>query len=326
MKIGIVGLGSMGAQHLEAFSKLDGVDVGAVCTRDARAATGDLRHIGGNLQREGMVHDFSAVRVYEKWQDLVADRELDAVDLCVPTDVHAEMSLAALAAGKHVFCEKPMALNAPDCDAMLAAAHRHRRVLLIGQVLRFWPEYLMLADFLKARGLGSVTSAMFRRHCEVPGWSKWLTDETRSGGALMDLLIHDIDQVLLQFGVPARVSAQSLGEADTARIAFEYGGGLKVHIEGGWFPPPLPFAMGFEVEAAGERLRFDSDGLHQGDRALVVPKADAYAAEIAYFVECCRENRAPVKCRPEDSARAVKMALLLRQSREENGKWQTCEL
>lgn len=325
MKIGIVGLGSMGAQHLEAFTRLQGVDVAAVCTRDARARSGDLRHIGGNLQREGMVHDFSAVRPYETWQELIADPDLDAVDLCLPTDVHAEVSLAALAAGKHVLCEKPMALNAADCDAMLAAAHQHRRVLLIGQTLRFWPEYLMLHDFVEEQGRHNITSATLRRHCEIPNWSRWLTDEARSGGALMDLLIHDIDQALWLFGVPRRVSAQSLGPLDTARIAFDYGH-LTVHIEGGWFPPPLPFAMTFAVEAGGERLRFDAEGLHRNDKALVAPKADAYSAELAYFVECCRENRAPTRCRPEDSARAVKLALLARKSREQDGGWQLCEL
>ena len=326
MKIGIVGLGSMGAQHLEGLAKLSGVEVAAVGTRDARARSGDLRHIGGNLKREGLVHDFSNVQPYERWQDLIADPALDAVDLCLPTDMHAEVSMAALAAGKHVLCEKPMALRAADCDAMLAAAHRNRRVLMIGHVLRFWPEFLMLSEFLEERGRDRVTSAIFRRHCEVPNWSRWLTDETRSGGALLDMLIHDIDQALLLFGSPARVLAQSMGPVDTARIALEYDSGLQVHIEGGWFPPPLPFAMSFEVSAAGERMRYDAGGLHLGERAMVVLKADAYAAELAYFAECCRQNRAPAQCLPEDSARAVKLALLLKQSSDEDGRCLPCDL
>ena len=316
----------MGAQHLEALTRLSGVEVAAVAARDPRARSGDLRHIGGNLKREGMVHDFSNVRQYETWRELIEDLAVDAVDLCLPTDMHAEVSLAALAAGKHVLCEKPMALRAEDCDAMLATAHRHRRVLLIGHVLRFWPEYTILADFVEEHGRDRVTAAVFRRHCEVPGWSRWLNDEARSGGALVDLLIHDLDQALLLLGVPARASAQAMGPVDTARIALEYDSGLNVHIEGGWFPPPLPFAMTFDVTAGGQQLRFDSDGLHRNDRAVTVPKADAYTAELAYFAECCRENRAPVRCRPEDSARAVKLALLLKQSRNEDGRWVTCDL
>lgn len=326
MKMGIVGLGSMGAQHLEALTKLHGVELGAVAARDARARSGDLRHIGGNLQREGLVHDFSNVRQYQTWRELIADATLDAVDLCLPTDMHAEVSLAALAAGKHVLCEKPMALTAADCEAMLATAHQHRRVLLIGHVLRFWPEYTMLAGFVEEHGRDHVTSAAFRRHCEVPGWSRWLTDESRSGGALVDLLIHDLDQALLLFGVPARVSALGLGSADAARITLEYDSGLNVQIEGGWFPPPLPFAMTFDVTAGGEQLRFDADGLHRAGRTLAIPKTDAYAAELAYFAECCHENRAPVRCRPEDAARALKLALLLKQSRQEDGRWLPCDL
>lgn len=324
MKIGIVGLGSMGVMHLGALEKLSGVQVAAVCSRDARALTGDLRHIGGNLQQEGGVRDFSAVRQYEAWRDLIADEDLDAVDLCLPTDMHAEASLAALTAGKHVLCEKPMALRASECDAMVAAAHANRRVLLIGHVLRFWPEYVSLAEFVETRK-DRVTSATFRRQCEVPGWSEWLTDESRSGGAMLDLMIHDVDQALAVFGAPLRVSAQSMGEVDTARMTLDYGTFL-VTIEGGWFPPPLPFSMGFEAVAAGDRLRFDADGLHLNDRAVTVPKAEAYAAELAYFVDCCRDNRMPERCRPEDGSRAVKLSLLLKRSRDENGRWLSCEL
>jgi predicted dehydrogenase len=325
MKIGIVGLGSMGAMHLGALSRLSGVQVAAVCSRDPRARSGDLRHIGGNLKKEGVVHDFSAVRQYENWRDLIADKDLDAVDLCLPTDMHAEASLAALAAGKHVLCEKPMALRAAECDAMVAAARAHRRVLLIGHVLRFWQEYRSLADFVEARGRDRVTGATFRRQCEVPDWSQWLTDQSRSGGALLDLMIHDVDQALAVFGVPSRVAAQSMGEVDTARMTLDYGNFI-VNIEGGWFPPRLPFSMTFEAEAAGEKLRFDAVGLFLNDSAMAVPKADAYEAELAYFVDCCRENREPERCRPEDGARAVKLSLLLKQSRDENGRWLPCEL
>ena len=76
------------------------------------------------------------------------DPSYQIIDICLPTDLHAEVAVAALEASKHVFCEKPMALSAPDCNRMQTAAEAHRRVLMIGHVLRFWPEYLVLADFV----------------------------------------------------------------------------------------------------------------------------------------------------------------------------------
>jgi predicted dehydrogenase len=320
MKIGIVGLGFMGATHLGAFWKMADVEVGAVCSENAAALSGDLSKTGGNLGRQGGVYDFSAVTKYRRWQDLVNDPALDAVDICLPTDMHEPVTLAALGAGKHVLCEKPMALTADGCERMITSAEKQQRVLMIGQVLRFWPAYQYLQQFGKGNEYGPLRAATFVRRCGIPNWSRWLPVEARSGGALLDLLVHDIDQALLLCGIPERVAAKKLGDVDGVAAALIYPGGPEVRIQGGWFAADTPFSMSFQARAERAELELTADGLVRngaaGERTKIETTGDGYDAEVSYFVECCRTGKQPELCPPRASAQAVKVALLLKQARE----------
>jgi predicted dehydrogenase len=320
VKIGIIGLGFMGATHLGAFWKMDAVEVGAVCTENEAALSGDLSKTGGNLGRQGGVYDFSAVAKYRRWEDLVADSSLDAVDICLPTDLHEPVTMAALAAGKHVLCEKPMALTTDDCTRMADRAERQKRVLMIGQVLRFWPAYRYLQQFGRGNEFGALRSATFVRSCGVPNWSRWLTDEARSGGALLDLLVHDIDQALLLCGMPERVAAKKLGDVDGVAATLIYPGGPEVRVQGGWFAEKTPFSMSFQARTERAELALTAEGLMrndaQGERTKIETEGDGYDAEVSYFVECCKTGRQPELCPPHESAQAVRVALLLKQARE----------
>jgi predicted dehydrogenase len=281
------------------------------------------------VARETSVHDFSSIQRCASWRDLVAISDLDAIDICLPTDMHAVVSTAALEAGKHVFCEKPMALTVEECSAMIAAAERQNRILMIGQVLRFWPEYRYLENFVRSGEHGKIRSATFVRRCGIPDWSRWLTDEPRSGGAVLDLLIHDIDQALMLFGMPDRVAGKSIGDPDTLMATLIYPGGPEVRIQGGWFEAGTPLAMSFQVRAERAELEWSARGLLLRDQtgrqeALQAPGGDAYDDEVAYFVDCCQKNRRPEHCMPEESARAVQVALQLKQSRAAGGEAIRC--
>ncbi|MFL6352769.1 MAG: Gfo/Idh/MocA family protein [Bryobacteraceae bacterium] len=331
MRIGIIGLGFMGGTHLDAFSKMEGVEVAAVCTANPQAFSGAFRPTGGNLNRETAVHDFSAVHKCSDWRELVADADLDAVDICLPTDLHASVAIAALQDGKHVLCEKPLALTGADCDSITAEAKKQNRVLMAGQVLRFWPEYMYLERFVKSREYGGIRSATFVRRCGLPDWSRWLPDENRSGGAVLDLLIHDIDQALWVFGTPDRIAAKRLGSDDAIAATLIYPGGPEVRIQGGWFAPGSALSMTFQARAERAELEFTPQGLYLSNQAgqrkpIPATGDDAYAAELAYFVQCCRTNTQPERCMPHDSCRAVKLALLLKQSRAQGGKQLKCVL
>lgn len=331
VKIGIAGLGFMGSTHLDAYSKMEGVEVAAVCSGDARALTGDLRQAGGNLVRSHGMHDFSAVRKYEDWRDLTKDPQLDAIDICLPTDLHSAVAISALEAGKHVLCEKPMSLSADDCDRMIAASEKHNRILMVGQILRFWPEYRFLETFVKSGDHGRMRSATFVRRCGIPDWSRWLPDESRSGGAVIDLLTHDIDQALVLFGPPDRLAAKSMGGPDTLMATLIYSGGPEVRIQGGWFAPETPLSMSFQVRADRAELEWTPSGLMLSDQAgkrrrIEPPAGDPYDLEILYFIGCCRTGQQPARCLPRESARAVKLALLLKESRAAGGQQLECSV
>ncbi len=326
-----MGLGFMGSTHASAFAKMKGVELAAVCTRNVDALSKDFNFSGGNLGEDRGVVDFSRARKCADWRELVSDRELDAIDICLPTDLHAEVGITALRAGKHVLCEKPLALTAADCDAMIAEAEKHQRVLMAGQVLRFWPAYERLERFVRSREYGAILSATFVRRCGLPDWSGWLVDEARSGGAVLDLLIHDIDQALWLFGAPERVAAKSLGPVDTIAATLIYPQRPEVRIQGGWFAAGSNLSMTFMARAERAELELAADGLYLSDLAgvrkrLEVEGGDAYETELEYFVECCRENRKPERCMPEESTRAVKLSLLLKQSRALGGEALRCVL
>ena len=328
VKIGMVGLGFMGAVHLSAYSKIPDADVVAVSTESNRPLSNNLNEAGGNLNRDLGTFDFSKTRRYQHWRELVLDPEIEIVDICLPTDLHPAVSIAALAASKHVLCEKPMALANSDCERMIAAAKESNRILMIAQVLRFWPEYVALKDFVNGRRYGTVRSATFVRQCGLPDWSKWLPVEARSGGAVIDLLVHDIDQAIWLFGMPQKVAAKQLGEVDALTATLLYERGPEVRIQGGWFLPGAPLHMSFQARADRAQIELTPDGLmlsdQQGQRAKVATEGDGYEAEIQYFMECVRTGKQPERCRPEDSADAVRLALLMKESRAKGGEQLKC--
>jgi len=195
--------------------------------------------------------------------------------------------------------------------------------------LRFWPEYMALQEFGASKKCGALRSATFLRQAGLPDWSKWLPVEARSGGAILDLLIHDIDQALLLCGMPDRVSAKRLGEGDGIMATLIYPGGPEVRVQGGWFQPGMPLKMTFQAVAERGQIEFLPEGLFLSDTAgrrtkLEMHGPDGYQMEVAYFVECCQKQKEPTLCTPRASADAVKVALRLKQSRALNGEQIKC--
>jgi predicted dehydrogenase len=326
MRIGLIGFGFMGGVHLAAFEQIEGVTIAAVASRTRPVAGAPPR---GNLDHVKTAAIPESATWYSDWRELVLDPEIDSVDICLPTHLHKEVVLAALAQGKHVLCEKPMALNSADCDEMMAAAGKSGRIFMVGQVLRFMFPYRYAASFVSDASYGPVTACTLSRRTGYPQWSDWLSKEGSSGGAILDLLSHDIDQALQMFGVPKSVSAVSQGEIDTMVGTLHYGG-LDVTIKGGWFAPEVPFSAGFQITAKNAALSLEEGKLTlrlpDGEQVVEVPATDNYLEEVRYFVECCRDNVFPERCSPRESAQAVRVANLLKVSREQDGKEVLCEL
>jgi predicted dehydrogenase len=298
--------------------------------------TGDLSSVGGNLETVSGNLDFSSVRKYHHFEAVLADSDIDVVDICLPSDQHFGTAQAALRAGKHVLVEKPLALAGNEADQLVAEARKAKVILMAGQVLRFIPEYRELAEILKSGRLGPVHTSFFRRRCGAPAWSRWQTDLARSGGAVMDLLIHDIDFCLHLFGKPRFISA--VGHVDLsrgidwleARLTFENTG--PVILTGGWHhPKSYPFQMEFTVVSTGGTLEFrsgngpmmlfDSSG---SSEPVETASKDIFVEELKYFAECVRGRRQPSLCPPEESAMAVKVGNLLMESRDRQGEELQC--
>jgi len=338
MKLAVAGLGFMGSTHLKALAKVAGAELAAVCDGDERRLAGDLTGVQGNLGGKGEQLDFSAVRKYREMDALLADPEIEAVDICLPTDLHEQLAIAALRAGKHVLVEKPMALDGASADRMIAEMAKQGRVLMTAQVLRFFPEYLALEEAVKRPNMGAARNATFRRRCAAAAWGGWLKDAERSGGGVFDLLIHDVDMCLHLFGRPEALAAtghtdESRG-IDTLQAELFYGGGPVVTVTGGWqHSGAFPFSMEYSVTLDGGTVEYSSAGraptLYGGDgsvEGLSLSGGDGYAAEIAYFVECCSARKPPERCPPRESADAVKLMRLMLEARRRNGEKMICQL
>ncbi len=194
LRIGVIGTGSISLEHLNAYKKHPGVEIYALCDLDEAL-----------LQSRG--EEFHVTRLFTSAEDMLRLKELDAVSVCTWNAAHAPMAIAALKAGKHVLCEKPMATNAEDAQAMLNAAQESGKLLMIGFVRRFGNDCAILQDFIKQGAFGDIyyAKATYLRRKGNPGG--WFGDKSRSGGGpLIDLGVHVIDLTRYLMGNPKPVS------------------------------------------------------------------------------------------------------------------------
>jgi predicted dehydrogenase len=206
IRVGLGGLGVIGWIHWLAYRKLRGVRVAAICESDKRRLTGDLRGLQGNFGPPGEQLDLKGIEAYADFDALLADPRIDLVDISLPTSLHAEMAIRALAAGKHVFCEKPMALRLADCRRMVAAAKKADRLLMVGHVLPFFPEYLWALTTVRSGKFGNVRGGAFKRVISDPAWIRNFWSPEHIGGPMLDLHVHDAHFIRLMFGMPREVT------------------------------------------------------------------------------------------------------------------------
>jgi predicted dehydrogenase len=212
IRIGIVGIGFMGMIHYLAASKLGGGRVGAICSRDPKKLAGDWTGIQGNFGPKGSQMDLSGITAHADVADLLADPAIDLVDLCVPNDEHAKLTIRALEAGKHVLVEKPIALTTADGQAMVDAAKASGKLLMVGHVLPFFPEFAFAREVVASGKYGALRAAHLNRVICKPEWSSGIGDLERSGGPAIDLHIHDTHFVGLVCGVPKAVHSRGVVE------------------------------------------------------------------------------------------------------------------
>lgn len=254
----------MGWIHWLAYSRMADAEVVAICTRNEKKLAGDWTEIQGNFGPPGEQVDLSNVKCYSDLEQLLADPDVELVDVCLPPNLHAQVSKDALSAGKHVICEKPMALTADDCVAMVEHAEQAGRQLLIAQVLPFFPEFSYALELVRSEKFGKPIGGYFKRVISDPSQS-WIPDffnpET-VGGPLIDLHVHDAHFIRLLFGMPQAVHSQgrlrgdaveylhSIYQFEDPRIAVSASSGV-ITQQG------RPFTHGFELHLERATLHFE---------------------------------------------------------------------
>ncbi len=295
LKVGLIGCGFMGSMHANCYKNIAGVEIAAVA---------DIRP----EKAQECAKDTNA-KIYGDGKDLIAQADVDMIDICLPTFLHTEFALLAMEKVKYLFIEKPVSLTAEEGDALMKKSAETGCRVQIGQVIRFWDEYVELAKIVEAGTYGKVIHANFRRISPRPewGWKNWLLDPSLSGGAGQDLHIHDVDYVLSLFGEPEKYYSvrNSRGEKNSYVNTLMAYDGFAIGVEGTWgLPTSHPFEATFRVtfehavleNAGGKFIRYDKDGAHE----IVIEKAalsgDAYSGgnvsdlggyynELLYFTD-----------------------------------------
>ncbi len=313
IRVGILGLGMMGKFHHDTYAKVKGARVEAICEVDPKKRQGIIGHGFGEI-------NVSKLRVYSQAEALFADPALDMIDVCLPTYLHAKYTVAALKAGKHVVCEKPMARTSAEAKTMIEAAKKSGKQLFVAQCIRFWPSYAKARELVMSGKYGKVLTARFCRMSGLPAWSweNWLHDPAKSGRAALDLHIHDVDFVQYLFGKPKSVlscaGGLKKGCLDHIITSYEFGKDQLVSAEGAWeYASAYPFAMTFSIcmeEATLDMTRDTKLYLYplRGKAAEVkVPAGDGYFHELSHFVQCVRSNRGSDVVSPESAMNSVKI-------------------
>ena len=314
INVGIAGLGFMGMVHYLSYQKLPGVRVVAICELNERRLAGDWTDIQGNFGPAGTMMDLSGVTTTTELDDLLSLDEIDMVDVTLPPAAHPQATSAALAAGKHVFCEKPLALSLDSCREMCAAAEAADRRLLVGHVLPYFPEYAWALAAARDGRFGALRGGSFRRVISDPAWLKnyWKADQI--AGPLLDLHVHDAHFIRLLFGMPSEVVSrgrqrEGLPEYWNSQFSYPDGKYVVSATSGVINQQGRPFNHGFEIHFAEATMLFEfaviGDAgryfcpptvLHASGEVEEVPLGDgdpmnAFAAELEEVVACVADNR-----------------------------------
>lgn len=307
LKVGLVGVGGISGAHIPAWQSMEDVELVALC----------------DVRPEQMMR-YPELRQYTDMDDMLAKEQLDILDICLPTYLHADAAVKAMERGIHVLSEKPVSLKTEDVHRLYETAKRNNVRFMVAQVLRFWPEYVYLKEIYDSSRYGKLLSGRMARLGHMPGWSwdNWMKDESRSGLVPFDLHIHDLDFMVYTFGKPKQVSSFRARRPDqdvfTAVYQFD---GFYVDSEATWYAAPYPFhaTYRFQFEKAlivldgaltvyevdGKTFTVGADGGETG--GIELPPTNAYANEIRYFADCVKAGRDADRVKEEELETVVKI-------------------
>lgn len=320
IKHGIIGLGWFGEMHAKALSAVPNVEVHSICTRT-------------ESKLKDMAGQFDVPNTYTDYHEMLADPELDSVSITTMWDQHKDPSLAALAAGKHVFLEKPMASTVEDCDAIVDAANKSDAMFMVGHICRFNPRYAAAKAEIAAGKIGKIISMYARRN--LPAWV---------GASVLDKIgpiigdgVHDTD-LMLWFSESKVVStyAQTVqvrdhANPDLGQVMYRLENGASCILESIWcLPDTTPFQIDERLEVIGTEgsislhdthpnfMIVDKDGARCPDTTywpeIHGQASGALRDELAYFANCVIKGEKPSVITPEESRAAVQACLAAEES------------
>lgn len=325
LRIAILGSGFMGSTHARAYHRMDNVEIAMIYASSPKRAEPLANELGST------------------WTDdldtILNDRSIDAVDICLPTSEHRQATEAVLHAGKHVLLEKPLALSLADAEAIVTAADQSDRIVMVAQVLRFWPEYVALKRIIDSGELGRPRFVAAIRRQPAPNWTDKGPSAHLTGGSLHDMLIHDFDAANWMLGTPTGAHAcgpvnDASGGRDQAQVMVTYEGASATIDGGSMMPDSYPFTSRFEVlcDNGAVEYHFQAGGRsfevgvstnvltvyrHEGDPEVIdVEHIDPYENECAYFIECVRNGTPASRSTPADAMAAMRLSLAAQASAE----------
>ena len=297
IKVGLIGCGFMGGMHSACYAALAGLGVKVTAVADVR------REYAENLA--------NGAEIYATGMELIEKADVDVVDVCLPTHLHAAHAVAAMKAGKNVFVEKPIAFKDEDMELILKTEKETGAKVQVGQVIRQWTEYVWLKKAVDAGTFGKIQHAMFRRLSSRPewAWEGWLHQVDKSGGVAVDMHVHDVDFVRYILGEPDVVKAHAHRDAEGViqhiNAVYGYGSNVSVAVESGWdYPADFPFTADFRVKfekatviggggvvnvypLGGAAYQAELEEEFQGDNEIGgnISSLGGYYNELKYFVE-----------------------------------------
>ena len=329
LRVAIVGFGGIARSHYNAYCRLvaEGypLRVVAVCDRHPERVfdevTTNLGH--KNTPLDPATHLFSSI------DELIKGEDFDVADVCLPTNLHKEATIALLSAGKHVLCEKPMALSAEEAKEMLACAEASGSRLMVAHLTRFDPHNVYLRNALHDGRFGKLRHLSLKRLSVYPDWSPIFKTFDVNGGCILDMQIHDIDIAAMLLGTPSAVSTLACDDLPyhqlvSTRFFYE---DATVTIEEAWDNTRTsPFYQGFK--ARFETASVTSDGVtltvfpHDGEPEVVdIPLVDGgeFYEEILAFCRAVRGEGEEGFLPPEDSYLNMRLVEATKESAAKNG-------
>lgn len=302
LKVALVGVGGISGAHIPVWEERRDAELVALC--DIRAE---------------QMEKYKNKHCYTDFDEMLKNEEIDILDICLPTYLHAEFAIKAMNMGINVICEKPVSLNAADVARVYSTAKSNNVKFMVAQVLRFWPEYSIIKKIYDTGKYGRLLSGYMGRLGVRPKWSwdDWMMDENRSGLVPFDLHIHDLDFIVYAFGKPKEFKdyrARSENQ-DYINSIYEYDG-FFITTEAAWYDAPYPFAANFRFQFEKALAVFENDemtiyekdgkifkpvsqsGEDTGDIGL--PKSNAYSNEINYFADCVLSGAEPDRVKPAE--------------------------